>query len=142
MKHKTILISLLALTAMLGLVIGGLALCNQPQKTGQFTQNPDAYLMEFQVLQGKYSHTLYLQQGDVLAVELERIRGSFDVEIALKTMVSDDIEVLNLLYTGNDVTGGDFELPIDQTGTYKITVIGRHAEGVANFYVKGGHTAP
>ncbi len=135
--HKrTILIVIGCIVILLGLIGTGVTLYNQPQKTGNFTQNPDAYLMDFEILQGKFAHVIDLQEGDILVVHLEKDKGSFDVDVALQTIIGEDIEVLSSIYSGNDVTGGDFELPIDKSGAYKITVNGHHAKGVANFYVK------
>ncbi len=51
--------------------------------------------MDFEVLQGKFAHVIDLQEGDVLVVHLEKNKGSFDVDVALQTIVGENIEVLS-----------------------------------------------
>ena len=72
-RNKTVLIALPLL------ILAGVAvflLCtNHEGFTGSRVKNPDAYLLDIEKMNGTDLHTLELQEGDVLDIQFETVKG-------------------------------------------------------------------
>ena len=92
---------------------------------GSRVGNPNGYLLDFSYMDKSDSQTMYLESGDTLKVTYEVRDGRIDVTIG----VSDQ----DPIYRGSDVQTGDFELPIQKTGEYVISVNASKASGRLEF---------
>ena len=72
-----IVISMLLVAAM----VAALLCYNQEGYTGSRIKNPDSYLLDMERMNGTDLHTLELQNGDVLQVHFETMKGSLYMEI-------------------------------------------------------------
>ena len=84
----------------------------------------DSYSLDSQQMNGADSHTLDLTAGDVLQVAFETEKGSLHMEITAPDGT--------MIYAGNGEEITEFEINIQETGAYTITVEARHAEGKIN----------
>lgn len=96
---------------------------------GSRVGNPDGYWLDFSYMDKSDSQTMYLASGDILKVAYEIKDGRIDVTIG----ISDQ----DPIYRGSDVQTGDFELPIQETGEYVISVHASKASGRLAFERKG-----
>ena len=81
----------------------------------------DSYTLDSQQMNGADSHTLNLTAGDVLQVTFETQKGSLHMEITAPDGT--------MIYAGNGEEVAEFEINIQETGSYTVTVEARHAEG-------------
>lgn len=88
---------------------------------GSRVKNPNGYLLDFSYMDENDSQTMYLESGDILKVTYEIKDGRIDVTIG----ISDQ----DPIYRGSDVQTGDFELTIQETGEYVISVHASKASG-------------
>ena len=72
-RNKSVFIVLLLL------ILTGAAIflfcCNQEGFAGSRVKNPDAYLLDIEKMNGTDLHTLELQEGDVLDIQFETVKG-------------------------------------------------------------------
>ena len=92
---------------------------------GSRVGNPNEYLLDFSYMDKSDCQTMYLESGDILKVTYEIKDGRIDVTIG----ISDQ----DPIYRGNDVQTGDFELPIQETGEYVISIRASKASGRLKF---------
>ena len=71
------------------------------------------------------SQTMYLESGDILKVAYEIKNGRIDVTIGISDR--------DPIYRGSDVQTGDFELPIQETDEYVISIRASKASGRLGF---------
>lgn len=95
---------------------------------GSRVGNTDGYWLDFSYMDKSDSQTIYLESGDTLKVTYEVRDGRIDVTIGISGQ--------NLIYRGNDVQTGDFELPIQEAGEYVISVNASKASGRLAFELK------
>ena len=118
-RNKTVLIVLFLL------LLAGLAVflfCyNQEGFTGSRVKNPDEYLLDIEKMNGTDLHTLELQEGDVLDIQFETVKGSLYMEIKAPDGTS--------IYRGNGKETTDFTVNIRESGVYTVVVEARHAKG-------------
>ena len=88
---------------------------------GSRVGNPDGYWLEFSYMDQSDSQTVYLESGDTLEVTYEVRGGRVDVAIGISGQ--------DPIYRGNDVQTGAFELPIQDSGEYVISVSAAKASG-------------
>lgn len=107
------------------LLLAGLAvflLCtNQENFTGNRVKNPDAYLLDIEKMNGTDIHTLELQEGDILQIQFETVKGSLYMEIKAPDGTA--------VYRGNGKETTDFTVNIRESGVYTVVVEARHAKG-------------
>ena len=107
------------------LILAGVAIflfCyNQEGFTGSRVKNPDAYLLDIEKMNGTDLHTLELQEGDVLYIQFETVKGSLYMEI--KTPDG------SAVYRGNGKETTEFAVNIRESGVYTIVVEARQAKG-------------
>ena len=107
------------------LILAGVAvflLCtNQEGFTGSRTKNPDEYLLDIEKMNGTDLHTLELQEGDVLDIQFETVKGSLYMEIKAPDGTA--------IYRGNGKETTEFAVNIRESGVYTVVVEARHAKG-------------
>ena len=89
--------------------------------TGNRVKNPDSYLLNIERMNGTDLHTLDLQTGDTLKIQLETLEGSLYMEIKAPDGTA--------IYRGNGKEITDFTVNITESGVYTIVVCARHAKG-------------
>ena len=106
-------------------LLAGLALFPSCGSQGSFTgsrvKNPDAYLMDIENMNGTDRHTLNLQEGDVLRIRFETVKGALKMEIEAPDGTA--------IYCGNGEETNDFTVSIPESGVYTVVVEARHAKG-------------
>lgn len=113
-----IVISMLLVAAM----VAALLCYNQEGYTGSRIKNPDSYLLDMERMNGTDLHTLELQNGDVLQVHFETMKGSLYMEIKAPDGTT--------IYCGNGKETTDFAVNIPESGVYTVVVEARHAKGM------------
>ena len=107
------------------LILAGVAIflfCyNQEGFTGSRVKNPDEYLLDIEKMNGTDLHTLELQEGDVLDIQFETVKGSLYMEIKAPDGTA--------VYRGNGKETTDFAVNIRESGVYTIVVEARRAQG-------------
>ena len=116
------------------LILAGVAvflLCtNQEGFTGSRVKNPDAYLLDIEKMNGTDLHTLELQEGDVLDIQFETVKGSLYMEIKAPDGTA--------IYRGNGKETTDFTVNIRESGVYTVVVEARHAKGTIHIRCEEG----
>ena len=119
MKQKIRTASLLLL-----IVLGtGLALlaCGSKSLADSRTAGSNSYGLNAESMTGTDSYQMELQEGEVLAVHFETVRGSMCMEI----QAPDECPLYHV--NGKGVT--EFTVNIPESGTYSIFVEAHHAKG-------------
>lgn len=80
-----------------------------------------SFHLSFSVMNTTESHDLALNAGETLSAALINDGGTLDVTI----QKGDDIP----LFEGTDLTTQNFTVTAEETGTYTVSVTGRHAKG-------------
>lgn len=120
MKRTVLLFTAFALLLAAGITV--FAGCSREDFTGSRVKNPDAYLLDIERMQGTDSHTLSLQAGDTLRVELQVEEGALSLDILSPDGVS--------IYSGNGKGASDFTVNITESGAYTIAVETQRAKGM------------
>ena len=111
--------------AVVLVLLAGLALFPSCGSQGSFTgsrvKNPDAYLLDIESMNGTDRHTLNLQEGDVLRIRFETVKGALKMEIEAPDGTA--------IYCGNGEETTDFAVNIPESGVYTVVVEARHAKG-------------
>ena len=94
---------------------------NQEGFTGNRVKNPDSYLLDIERMNGTDLHTLDLQTGNVLKIQVETLKGSLYMEIKAPDGTA--------IYRGDGKETKDFTVNITESGVYTIVVCARHAKG-------------
>ena len=125
MKQKIRTASLLLLMVLeTGLV---LMACGTKSLADSRTAGSDSYGLNVESMTGTDSYQMELQEGEVLAVHFETVRGS----MRMKLQAPDGSNA----YTGNGTAATDFTLSISQSGTYTIAVTAVRAKGEIHIQV-------
>lgn len=80
-----------------------------------------SFHLSFSVMNTTESHDLALNAGETLSAALINDGGTLDVTI----QKGDDVP----LFEGTDLTTQNFTVTAEETGTYTVSVTGRHAKG-------------
>ena len=118
-RNKAVLIVLTLL--MLAGTAAFLFFYNQENFTGSRVKNPDEYLLDIEKMNGTDLHTLELQEGDVLQIQFETVKGSLYMEIKAPDGTA--------VYRGNGRETTEFTVNIRESGVYTVVVEARHAKG-------------
>lgn len=110
------------------LVISFLIIYNQSGFTGERIKNPDSYQANIKMMNGTDEHKISLKEDDVLDVEFETEKGSLYLEL-----IAPNGETI---YSGNGKGISKFEINIDVTGNYVITIKAKYAKGKINIKIK------
>ena len=119
MKQKIRTASLLLLIVLgTGLV---LMACGTKSLADSRTAGSDSYGLNVESTTGTDSYKMELQEGEMLAVHFETVRGSMCMEIQAPDG--------SPLYQGNGKGVTEFTVSISQSGTYTIAVTAVRAKG-------------
>ena len=110
----------LPLLVLAGIIIF-LVRYNQEGFSGSRIKNLDAYLLNIESMHGTDLHTMELQQGDVLQIKFETVKGSLYMEIKAPDGTT--------LYRGNGRETTESSVKISESGVYTIVAEARHAKG-------------
>ena len=119
MKQK-IRAALLLLLMVLGTGLVLMA-CGSKSLADSRTVGSDSYGLNVESMTGTDSYQMELQEGEVLAVHFETVRGSMCMEIQALDG--------SPLYQGNGKGVTDFTVNIPESGTYSIFVEAHRAKG-------------
>lgn len=96
---------------------------------GSRTGNDSQLVMQYAVLNQTDTQALTAEAGDVIAADLVIEAGSLSVRIQKEGETP--------LYEEEDLTASDqFELSIQESGVYTVTVTGKHTKGSLSFVVR------
>lgn len=113
----------IVISMLLAVALVAVLLCyNQEGFTGSRIKNPDSYLLDMERMNGTDLHTFDLQNGDVLQVHFETMKGSLYMEIKAPDGTT--------IYCGNGKETTDFAVNIPESGVYTVVVEARHAKGM------------
>ena len=129
-RNKAVLI-VLSLLLLAGIAVF-LFCYNLEGFTGSRVKNPDAYLLGIQNMNGTDLHTLELQEGYVLDIQFETVKGSLYMEIKAPDGTA--------VYRGNGKETTDFAVNIQESGVYTIVVEARHAKGTIHIQLEEERT--
>ena len=96
-------------------------LCNKPAFVGNEIADTDFYDVDFERMNSTHSHNIDMDAGESIKVKIIRKSGKISVQIYNE----DDQPV----YRGDDVTDAEFEIQINEKGTYRLGVSGKDAKG-------------
>lgn len=88
---------------------------------GNRSSNPRELVMDYTILNGTFTHTLKLNAGDVLNVDLSVDEGTLGVIIQF----GDDTPI----YQNENLETSQFNLEIIQSGSYQVTITGTNTKG-------------
>ena len=92
-------------------------------------ENADALLMDYKIFNSTASQDLTITAGDTLHVEIAVTGGS----LSYKIQKNDDTKPL---YEETSVSvSGEYDLEIEESGIYTITVTGKKSKGSVQFMV-------
>ncbi len=92
-------------------------------------ENADALLMDYKIFNSTASQDLTITAGDTLHVEIAVTCGS----LSYKIQKNDDTKPL---YEETSVSvSGEYDLEIEESGIYTITVTGKKSKGSVQFMV-------
>lgn len=95
---------------------------------GSRTGNDNEFSMEYKILNKTDSQDLNLQDGDKINAKIIVDGGTLAIKIQ-----KDDEEPI---YESDGISiSNEFEIEVDESGTYTITVTGKKAKGSVNFAV-------
>lgn len=101
---------------------------NQPGFTGDRVRNQESYLLDCRRMNGNDSHSLYLEEGEVLRVSSTIKSGSMRVTIG--------IDGEDAIYKSDSIEAGSFDVIAPKTGSYKIQVDAKHFAGKISFNIE------
>ena len=128
-KSKAVFI---VLTLLILAGVAAVLLCtNQEGFTGSRVKKPDAYLLDIEKMNGIDLHTLELQEGDVLDIQFETVKGSLYMEIKAPDGTA--------IYRGNGKETTEFAVNIRESGIYTVVVEARHAKGTIDIQREKGN---
>ena len=122
-KRDKVVSIALPLLVLVGITVF-LSCSNREGFTGSRVKNPDAYLMDIENMNGTDRHTLNLQEGDVLRIRFETVKGALKMEIEAPDGTA--------IYCGNGEETTDFTVSIPESGVYTVVVEARHAKGTVH----------
>lgn len=96
-------------------------LCNKSTFVGNEIADTDFYDIDFEQMNSTHSHNIDMDAGESIRVKIIRKSGKISVQI-----YNEDNQ---LVYKGDDVTDAEFEIQINEKGTYQLYVSGKKAEG-------------
>lgn len=98
-----------------------LTACSSPQFDGSRTGNESRLIMDFKILNTTDSQLLKLETGDIVDFKIVSTSGRIDISL----QKDDDKPV----YEGKDIESSEFDVKINDSGTYKLSVTGVKANG-------------
>lgn len=129
-KKTAIICGICAIVIIVGVVAYSI-ISNHVVKVfnGSRVCNPEQYLLDFNYMNREDCDNMKLKAGDDLHATWNIKKGTVNITVVRK---EDGKEI----FKGNKVDTADFILPIEEDGTYVVTIDGRKAKGVAKFVVE------
>ncbi len=110
------------------LSIASLTACS-PDFNGSSTGNDTQFIMEYSVLNTTDAQDLTIEAGDTISAKIVVDKGSLSIKIQ-----KDGEEPI---YESNGIsTSNEFDVEIDESGTYTVEVTGKKAKGSVSFIVQ------
>ena len=103
------------------LVFTACGLCNKATFIGDEISDTDFYVVDFEQMNSNHSHNIDMDAGESIKVKIIRKSGKISVQIYN--------EADQPVYKGDDVTDAEFEIQINEKGTYRLCVSGKDAKG-------------
>ena len=103
------------------LVFTACGLCNKATFIGDEISDTDFYDIAFEQMNSTHFHNIDMDAGESIKVKIISKSGKISVQIYNE----DDQSV----YKGDDVTDAEFEMQINEKGTYRLYVSGKDAKG-------------
>ena len=94
---------------------------------GNSVKNEDSYQLDIKTMNGTDTHTLELEQGDMLKIQFETVKGKLNLKITSPDGTA--------LYQG-DGTVKEFTVEAPMDGVYPIVVVGQNAKGSIHIEVE------
>ncbi len=98
-----------------------LTACGFSEFNGSRTGNESQLIMEYSILNMTDSQELALSEGDIVDIDVVSLSGSVDIVLQK--------EEEEPIYRGTDVPTSSFQVAIDKSGTYRVSVAGKRAKG-------------
>ena len=96
---------------------------------GSRTGNDSEFIMEYSVLNTTDAQDLTIESGDTISAKIVVDKGSLSIKIQ-----KDGEEPI---YESNEIsTSNEFDVEIDESGTYTVEVTGKKAKGSVSFIVQ------
>ena len=96
---------------------------------GSRTGNDSEFIMEYSVLNTTDAQDLTIEAGDTISAKIVVDKGSLSIKIQ-----KDGEEPI---YESNEIsTSNEFDVEIDESGTYTVEVTGKKANGSVSFIVQ------
>lgn len=115
--------------AACALICLALAGCKGATYSGNRLVNDDQYVLEYTQFNTTDSQNLELESGDVVHTQIVSDEGSVSIEVKCGDS--------KLVYKGDAVSESyEFDIVIEESGTYTITVTGEKAQGSVSFTVE------
>jgi len=96
---------------------------------GSRTGNDSEFIMKYNVLNTTDAQDLTIEAGDTISAKVVVDKGSLSIKIQ-----KDEEEPI---YEGNGIsTSNEFDVEIDESGTYTVEVTGKKAKGSVSFIVQ------
>lgn len=96
---------------------------------GSRTGNDSEFIMEYNVLNTTDAQDLTIEAGDTISAKVVVDKGSLSIKIQ-----KDEEEPI---YESNGIsTSNEFDVEIDESGTYTVEVTGKKAKGSVSFIVQ------
>jgi len=95
---------------------------------GTRTGLANRFVLDFNILNKTFTHTMDLSKGDIVDVEIEKEKGELDISVT-------DSEN-NVVYKGDNASTIKFSLVISKDDEFLFEVTGRKAAGSVSFIVK------
>lgn len=92
---------------------------------GSRTGNDSQFIMEYTIFNTTDSQSLELETGDIIEADIVNNAGSLSI-----TIQKDENKPI---YENKNVSTSTFEIKIEESGTYKITVSGEKTKGSVSF---------
>lgn len=88
---------------------------------GQKTATNGVFQLDYALFDGKEIADMALESGSVLKLTVFQEEGSVDITVGIEGGIT--------IYEGHGLTDMTFTLNVNQSGTYRITVVGHNAKG-------------
>ncbi len=96
---------------------------------GSRTGNDSEFIMEYSVLNTTDAQDLTIEAGDTISAKIVVDKGSLSIKIQKDGEKS--------IYESNGIsTSNEFDVEIDESGTYTVEVTGKKAKGSVSFIVQ------
>lgn len=107
-------------------IVLSLSACGKTSFDGSRTGNDNQFVMEYKIFNTADEQSLFLEAGDMIRAEVIVDSG----KLAIKIQKDSDAPIYE---SDNTVVSENFDIEIQESGIYKITVTGKKAKGSVSF---------